>query len=79
MAIKANNVVNLSKQGAAVSSPSNVDEPVKTQQRKNSGIAVIRKPSNPTASNEAVLVVNGKEKNIGRKSHYLLDMLTLDD
>ncbi|NDG32427.1 hypothetical protein EB118_20435 [bacterium] len=25
------------------------------------------------------LIVNGKPKKIGKKSHYLLDMLTLDD
>lgn len=25
------------------------------------------------------LVINGKEKSIGRKSHYLLDMMILDD
>lgn len=34
---------------------------------------------NGVASAEASLIVNGKEKSIGRKSHYLLDMLTLDD
>lgn len=27
----------------------------------------------------AILVVNGKNKKIGKKSQYLLDMLTLDD
>ena len=31
------------------------------------------------ASSETALLVNGKQKSIGRKSHYLLDMLTLDD
>lgn len=25
------------------------------------------------------IIVNGKEKKIGKKSHYLLNMLTLDD
>lgn len=30
------------------------------------------------ASSDTSLVVNGKKKSIGRKSHYLLDMLTLD-
>lgn len=30
------------------------------------------------ASGDTSLVVNGKKKSIGRKSHYLLDMLTLD-
>ncbi len=27
----------------------------------------------------AVLIVNGKERKIGKKSQYLLDMLTLED
>lgn len=31
------------------------------------------------ASNSDVLVVNGKAKSIGKKSRYLLDMLTLDE
>lgn len=31
------------------------------------------------ASADSKLVVNGKERKIGRKSNYLLDMLTLDD
>lgn len=31
------------------------------------------------ASADSRLVVNGKERKIGRKSNYLLDMLTLDD
>ena len=31
------------------------------------------------ASAEASLIVNGKQRSIGRKSKYLLDMLTLDD
>ena len=33
----------------------------------------------PGASEESALVVNGKVKSIGRKSHYLLDMLTIED
>lgn len=28
---------------------------------------------------EAVLIVNGKEKRIGKKSQYLLDMLSLEE
>ena len=28
---------------------------------------------------EAVLIVNGKQKKIGKKSQYLLDMLSLDE
>lgn len=30
-------------------------------------------------NNEHILVVNGKQKKIGQKSKYLLDMLTLDE
>jgi hypothetical protein len=37
------------------------------------------KKTNGVASQDTALVVNGKQKSIGRKSHYLLDMLTLDD
>lgn len=33
----------------------------------------------PGGSDEHVLVVNGKARSIGKKSQYLLDMLTLDD
>jgi len=42
-------------------------------------------PESSDISNEdinkdhAILVVNGKNKKIGKKSQYLLDMLTLDD
>lgn len=42
-------------------------------------------PVEPTSSGvsahprEAVLIVNGKEKKIGKKSRYLLDMLSLDE
>jgi hypothetical protein len=38
-----------------------------------------KKKVNGVASEDTTLVVNGKQKSIGRKSHYLLDMLTLDD
>lgn len=37
------------------------------------------KKMNGVASQDTTLIVNGKQKSIGRKSHYLLDMLTLDD
>lgn len=33
----------------------------------------------PADPREAVLIVNGKQKKIGRKSQYLLDMLSLDE
>jgi len=45
--------------------------------------ALVRKPiSEVVGANPAghhVLLVNGKQKKIGNKSTYLLDMLTLDD
>lgn len=50
-------------------------EEQKTLKRK---FVVERKKLKGVASNDTSLVVNGKKKSIGRKSHYLLDMLTLD-
>jgi len=38
-----------------------------------------RENSSSSASEDHVLIVNGKVKPIGKKSQYLLDMLTLDD
>jgi hypothetical protein len=48
----------------------------KTLRRK---FVIERKQLKGVASAEHSLMVNGKQKHIGRKSHYLLDMLTLDD
>jgi hypothetical protein len=48
----------------------------KTLQRK---FVIEKKQLKGVASAENSLLVNGKQKHIGRKSHYLLDMLTLDD
>lgn len=52
-----------------------------TQEQKqlNRKFVIQRKELKGVASAENSLLVNGKQKNIGRKSHYLLDMLTLDD
>lgn len=52
-----------------------------TQEQKtlNRRFVVHRKELKGVASAENSLLVNGKQKHIGRKSHYLLDMLTLDD
>jgi len=52
-------------------------EPVK--QVLNRKFVIEPKKINGVASQDTTLVVNGKQKSIGRKSHYLLDMLTLDD
>jgi hypothetical protein len=48
----------------------------KTLKRK---FVIHKKELKGVASAENSLLVNGKRKHIGRKSHYLLDMLTLDD
>ena len=52
-------------------------EPIK--QVLNRNFVIENKKTNGVASEDTTLVVNGKQKSIGRKSHYLLDMLTLDD
>jgi hypothetical protein len=52
-------------------------EPVKPVLNRN--FVIENKKTNGVASEDTTLVVNGKQKSIGRKSHYLLDMLTLDD
>lgn len=72
MAINAKNIIN--KNGDLVRLSDHL--PTEELQRN---FVVEKKKVNGVASNEATLVVNGKQKHIGRKSHYLLDMLTLDD
>ena len=57
--------------------PTPQPEPVK--QVLNRNFVIEKKKTNGVASQDTTLVVNGKQKSIGRKSHYLLDMLTLDD
>jgi len=61
--------------------PSNiVVEPTTEEQRTlKRKFVVERNALRGVASDEASLLVNGKQKSIGRKSKYLLDMLTLDD
>jgi hypothetical protein len=49
---------------------------VKKQQYKRE---VEPKPPPQEVNEGAVLIVNGKRKKIGKKSQYLLDMLTLED
>lgn len=36
-------------------------------------------PSLDSSDRTHTLIINGKEKKIGRKSAYLLDMMTIDD
>jgi hypothetical protein len=57
--------------------PAKQPEPEKRNLSRN--FVIERKSVKGVASGDTALVVNGKQKSIGRKSHYLLDMLTLDD
>lgn len=54
-----------------VAAQNNVEQQARPAVILSQGVA-----ANP---NEAVLVVNGRQKRIGRKSRYLLDMLSLDE
>lgn len=47
--------------------------------KKASDFMKNRVNSSASAAEDHVLIVNGKVKPIGKKSQYLLDMLTLDD
>jgi hypothetical protein len=57
--------------------PAKQPEPEKRNLGRN--FVIEKKSVKGVASGDTALVVNGKQKSIGRKSHYLLDMLTLDD
>lgn len=54
-------------------------QPEPEQRDLSRNFVIERKTVKGVASGDTALVVNGKQKSIGRKSHYLLDMLTLDD
>ena len=56
-----------------------VKQPEPEQRDLGRNFVIERKTVQGVASEDTTLVVNGKQKSIGRKSHYLLDMLTLDD
>lgn len=60
--------------------PINIVVEPTTEEQKNlkRKYVVEKKKLKGVASNDTSLVVNGKKKSIGRKSKYLLDMLTLD-
>jgi len=83
MAINAKNVGKLDAPKIAKSSGSRrpKKETVETPKEKSlkANYTIEKKEVKGVASSETALLVNGKQKSIGRKSHYLLDMLTLDD
>jgi len=83
MAINAKNVGKLDAPKIAKSSGSlrPKKETVETPKEKSlkANYTIEKKEVKGVASSETALLVNGKQKSIGRKSHYLLDMLTLDD
>lgn len=57
-----------------------VVEPTTEEQKTlNRRYVIERNKLKGVASSEASLLVNGRQRSIGRKSKYLLDMLTLDD
>lgn len=94
MAIKAKNIVNKSEPKPQEEIPvaeapkmkssfrdlrkKEVIEAEREKQRR-AKYKIEKKEVKGVASTETALLVNGKQKSIGRKSHYLLDMLTLDD
>lgn len=63
--------------------PEVVDVKIETLAKEDNPMArrfvIERKKVKGVASGNTALVVNGKKRSIGRKSHFLLDMLTLDD
>lgn len=87
MAINAKNVGKLDAPKAKKPSESSLSalRPKKEQIEKprekslKANYTIEKKEVKGVASSETALLVNGKQKSIGRKSHYLLDMLTLDD
>lgn len=56
-----------------------VEAPTKNEQDVSRKFVIERNKVKGVASKDTALVINGKQKSIGRKSHFLLDMLTLDD
>lgn len=59
--------------------PPKLDEEEELRRRLSMNRILKGRKVPPGASEESALVVNGKVKSIGRKSHYLLDMLTIED
>lgn len=83
MAIKANKIITAPSKTVPETDPEVVNVKVETLAKEDSPMArkfvIERKQVKGVASGNTALVVNGKKKSIGRKSHFLLDMLTLDD
>ena len=86
MGINASNLIVTSKPEESVKSTppvTTVQEPTKP---KINNLVVLNKPAEPVEKKQDIkslkgskLVVDGKVKNISKKSAFLLDMLTLDD
>lgn len=83
MAIKANKILTASSKTVPEKDPEVVNVKIETLAKEDSPMTrrfvIERKQVKGVASGNTALVVNGKKKSIGRKSHFLLDMLTLDD
>lgn len=83
MAIIANKIVVVSSKVVPQSHPEAPDIKVevlaKTDKDVSRKFVIERNKVKGVAAGDTSLVVNGKKKSIGRKSHFLLDMLTLDD
>lgn len=73
MGLKVNNLVivsDLKVDVPAIPAATPVQQPSKINAKHSTGVESIKEPS---------VVVDGKVKKIGKKSAFLLDMLTLDD
>lgn len=69
-----------SEQVVSVQPRNIIVEPTTEEQKTlNRKYVIERNKLKGVASSEASLLVNGRQRSIGRKSKYLLDMLTLDD
>jgi hypothetical protein len=83
MAIKANKIITASSKTVPETAPEALNVKVETLAKEDNPMSrkfvIERKQVKGVASGNTALVVNGKKKSIGRKSHFLLDMLTLDD
>jgi hypothetical protein len=83
MAIIANKIITAPSKTVPETHPEVLDVKIETlakdQHPLERKFVIERKQVKGVASGATALVVNGKKKSIGRKSHFLLDMLTLDD
>ncbi len=83
MAINAKRIITASSKTVPETDPEVVNVKIETLAKEDNPMTrkfvIERKQVKGVASGNTALVVNGKKKSIGRKSHFLLDMLTLDD